>query len=79
MPVSKTEANRWWENNCPICGNDVQATSSGTASDDGTRYCEDCKYRWNTELPEHEVIVLARDYFIESRQHEVEQGGKPDG
>lgn len=62
-------AKKWWETNCPICGENETVT----AQEDTIRYCRECKFQWSTELPEHMVIVLAVSYIRKAHEEREAQ------
>lgn len=57
---------KWWETQCPICGDKKTVTAQ-----EGTLLkCRRCKLQWDTKLPEYMVILQARDHIRKEKEHD---------
>lgn len=55
--------NKWWETECPICNESNTVAAVMRVHEDNIVGCSACEFQWNTALPEHEIIILARDHI----------------
>lgn len=54
-------ADKWWKTHCPICEKTGEPVMQ--VHEDTVLCCDDCEFQWSAKLPEHVVIVLARDHI----------------